>query len=133
MSSMEEIGLTMGESLLGGEEEKSEVEAREVLANSEGRKGVRYLGQYKPMSAYTLSNDLVIVPANAEHASFGGGSYLTNVSYVASTSDRTDSDLIASFRQWLAFDSFVLDDHVPIFHFDNRTAGNITVLRETLR
>jgi hypothetical protein len=92
-----------------------------------GRRGVRYLGQYKPIAAYELADGLVLIPADSGMFPYGPGSSQVslNVSYLVSADERSDASLTQAFREWLVFDAFILDDYFPIFYFDENEMGGV--------
>lgn len=95
----------------------------------ESRRGVRYLGQYKPIAAYPLADGLVILPAGWDMFPYGpGGQMHLNISYLVGPNELSDSALAKIYRKWLIFDAFVLHDHFPIYHFDDNKVGNIEVV-----
>jgi hypothetical protein len=92
----------------------------------EGRRAVRYIGQYKPTRPYALNNGYLIVPAESAMIPYVSGSQAQmNISYFVAAYDLSDSALKTSYREWLAFDAFVLHDHCPIYYFDKHTVGEI--------
>lgn len=95
----------------------------------EGCRGVRYLGQYKPIAAYPLADGFVILPAGWGLIPYGPGAQIRmNISYLVGPNELSDSALAQAYRKWLIFDAFVLNDHSPIFHFDDSKVGKVEVV-----
>ncbi len=95
----------------------------------DGRRGIKYLGQYKPIAPYHLPNGFEIVPAGSGMFPYGhGGEENLNVSYFVGPEGISDTDLSEAFRHWLAFDAFLLNDHFPIYYFDESKIGAVEVL-----
>jgi hypothetical protein len=92
----------------------------------EGRRAVRYIGQYKPIRPYPLANGLVILPAECGMIPYVSGSQVRmNISYLVGPNDLSDAALTAAYREWLAFDAFVLYDQYPMFYFDEYMVGEV--------
>lgn len=90
----------------------------------DGRRCIRYLGQYKPTIPYPLENGFVIVPAGSGMFPYGPiGEINLNVCFFVGPDGVSDTDLSNAFRHWLVFDSFLLDDHYPIYFFDDNKIG----------
>lgn len=97
--------------------------------NFVGSRGIKYLGQYKPIAPYALADDLFLLPAGSGMFPYGpGGEVRLNVSYFVAKDGRSDPHLINSFRDWLIFDAFVLADHFPIFYFDKNHIGGVELV-----
>jgi len=94
----------------------------------EGHRAIRYLGQYKPIAPYPLTEGLLIVPAGWGMFTWGYGEMRLNVSYLVGPDELSDQALADIYRKWLAFDAFILHDSIPITYFDNNTIGAIDVI-----
>ncbi len=89
----------------------------------------RYLGQHKPIAPYPLTNGLLILPAGSGMFPYGpGGEIRLNISFLVGSKEMSNSDLIIKYREWLVFDSFVLNDHFPIFYFDESKTGILEIV-----
>jgi hypothetical protein len=92
-------------------------------------RGIRYLGQYKPLADYTLADGIKIVPAGSDMFPYGppGAKVKLNICFFTGH-NISDMALKDNYRQWLAFDSFLLRDHFPIFYFDEGKVGEIETI-----
>jgi hypothetical protein len=91
-----------------------------------GKRGIRYVGQYRPKQPYPLSEDLFIVPADWGMFPYGSGAEVRlNVSYFVSAKGLDDEALTKAFREWLVFDSFILADGFPIHYYDESVIGAV--------
>ncbi|MHB8388298.1 MAG: hypothetical protein ACYDBH_01800 [Acidobacteriaceae bacterium] len=48
-----------------------------------------------------------------------------NISYLASENETPAPELMEKYREWLAFDAFVLNDDSPIRAFDAQKTGQL--------
>lgn len=95
----------------------------------DGRRGIQYLGQYKPTAPCPLVNGFAIVPAGSGMFSYGPiGQVNLNVCYFVGPDGISDTDLSEAFRHWLVFDSFLLGDHFSIYFFDEGKIGAVDVV-----
>jgi hypothetical protein len=93
------------------------------------RRGIKHLGQYKPIGSYALVDGMHILPAE-------GGVFPTvrsatirmNVSYIENHSELDNAIFIDAYRRWLTFDAFVLNGQWPIFYFDQGEIGDIVTI-----
>lgn len=92
-----------------------------------GRRGVKYVGQYKPVTPYSFAGNLVICPAERSAFPYGpqGGEIYLNISYLVGPDEMTNEVLETTYREWLIFDSFILNDHYPILFYDDNRAGKL--------
>lgn len=103
---------------------------------SEELQAIKYLGRYQPIRPYPIGNDLALYPARSEMVEYGcsGSSQQTrnNVSYFASQHAISASKLSEKYREWLAFDSFLLNDDSPIRAFDTQKTGYLITVPSTV-
>lgn len=102
---------------------------------TEGHQAIKYIGRYKPNRTYPIGNGLLILPAGSEMTEYGCGSATTqirhNISYLASENETQIPELTEKYREWLAFDAFILNDDSPIRAFDAQKTGHLeTVPRD---
>lgn len=91
-----------------------------MLTEYVGQRGVRYLGEYKPTVLYELDDGLIIVPAGWGFFEMPSeiGERRANISYLLSTKNLTDEELIAEYRDFLIFDALVMNSRLPIHFYD---------------
>ncbi len=92
--------------------------------NFTGRQAIRYLGQYKPMGPYGLPGGFLILPAESGMFPHWFGTLRQNVSYFVGPK-MPDKEIMSHYRDWLIFDSFVLNDKHPIRNFDEGYSGDV--------
>lgn len=95
----------------------------------ERHQAIKYIGRYKPNRIYPIGNGLIIIPAGSDMIEYGFGSFLSkirhNISYLTRADETPDPVLMEKYREWLAFDAFVLNDDSPIRAFDTQKIGQL--------
>lgn len=93
------------------------------------RRGIKYLGQYKPIGPYALSDDMMILPSEGGmFPTVRGATIHMNVSYIETHQKLDDVVFMDAYRRWLTFDAFVLNGQWPIFYFDQGEIGDIVTI-----
>lgn len=99
---------------------------------AKGRQAIKYIGRYKPNRTYLIGNGLVIIPAGSDMIEYGCGSSTSkirhNISYLASDNETSAFELTEKYREWLAFDAFILNDGSPIRAFDAQKTGRLETI-----
>ena len=85
-----------------------------------GRRGVRYFSLYKPTGQYAIGDGIVVVPSGGLMVPMhGGGSLWMSQSHFVAPAEWADSDVWKRFREWLAFDCFVMMNSHGAAHYDD--------------
>ncbi len=85
----------------------------------EGRKGIKYFGQFKLNEPVEIDQDVFIVPAGWDWIDFGNGlSGRACVSYFVGPESWSDSENLDRFRDWVIFDCFVMWNPYGISLYD---------------
>lgn len=92
--------------------------------NSRRIYGMKYYGQYKPNSSYSLGSGFYIVPGSWEMVNYGGGQVRQNISHFVTIKLESETSLKEKYRDWIIFDSFILNDGFPIYFYDENKIGN---------
>lgn len=92
----------------------------EVLHEYAGQRGVRYLGEFKPTVPHSIGGGLTIVPAGWGFFEVPGylGERRANIAYVVGAANLADRQLIAAYRDLLAFDALVMNDGLAICFYN---------------
>jgi len=92
--------------------------------NSQRVYGIKYYGQHKPNSSYSLGDGLYIVPGAWEMVDDRGAHIRQNISYFVATELESEDSLRKKYRDWIIFDSFILYDGFPAYFYDENKIGN---------
>ena len=85
------------------------------------RRGVRYYSQFKPEAPCEFLDQVFVIPAGWEMIPYGDGGLLRGCrSYFVGPSEWTDERLWERFREWVVFDSFVMQTNGAGYFDDNR-------------
>ena len=86
--------------------------------------GIKYYGQHKPKSSYSLGDGLYIVPRGWEMVDDRGSQIRQNISYFVATELESEDSFRKKYRDWIIFDSFILYDGSPAYFYDESKVGN---------
>ena len=84
-----------------------------------GRRGVLYFGQFKPMLPCELDDDLLLVPSGWHMLPHGVGSTRVSRSHFVGPNQWSEQQLWDCFRDWVVFDSFVMQTSGASYFDDN--------------
>lgn len=95
-----------------------------MTSDSQRVYGIKYYGQHKPNSSYSLEDGLYIVPGAWEMVDDNGGQIRQNISYFVATELESEDSFRKKYRDWIIFDSFILYDGFPAYFYDENKIGN---------
>ena len=84
-----------------------------------GRRAILYYGLFKPKAPYDIGDDTFVVPSGWQMVSMGSGALLRMCrQHFVAPADWSDELVWKRFREWLIFDSFVMQNSHAARLFD---------------